>query len=187
MPLFEFLMILISVVIGLALGEILTGAASLLRARDTVQFFWIHSLFQFGIFFALLQQWWESWDLVNVAIIDLWTAILLLLPSVILFLIAHLLFPRPAGGADLKHYYFSQAPILWGLAAAGTVLGTFVLPPLENEPIFMWANASGMPMMVICTVLAISGNRYLHSVLSPMVLVLVIVDTWFANPTISSA
>jgi len=47
--LFEFLMVLVSVVIGLGLTEILTGAASLIRARDEVRFYWIHVAFQVGV------------------------------------------------------------------------------------------------------------------------------------------
>ena len=187
MPLFEFLMILISVVIGLALSEVLTGAASLLRVRDTVRFYWIHVVFQFGIFFSLLQQWWESWDIVNIDEIDLWSAILLLFPSIVLFLIAHLLFPRRAEHVDLESYYFKQAPILWGLVIFGTVIGTFMLPAVEDESILIWSNISGLPMIAVCVVLATSDRRLTHSILVPIVMILVILDTWLANPTISSA
>lgn len=186
MPLFEFLMILISIIIGLALSEILTGAAGLIRARDTVRFYWIHVFFQFGVFFALFQQWWEAWDLVGVVTIGLGSAILLLFPAIVLFLIAHLLYPRTLENADLEAYYFQQSPILWGLVIAGTAIGTFILPPFEGEPIMHLANISGIPMMAICTVLAISKSRLVHSILAPFVMVLVILDTWFANPTISS-
>jgi hypothetical protein len=70
MGLFEFLMILLSVIIGLALTELLTGVASLLRVRETVRFYWVHVVLQFGIFFALLQQWWESWDLAEIEVIS---------------------------------------------------------------------------------------------------------------------
>lgn len=62
-------MILIAVVVGLALAELLNGMANLLRVRETVRFHWIHVPFQLGVFFALMQQWWESWDLVDVGII----------------------------------------------------------------------------------------------------------------------
>lgn len=187
MPLFEFLMILISVVIGLAVSEVLTGTASLLRARESVRFYWIHVFFQFGIFFALLQQWWEAWDLVGVTVINLWTAIFLLFPSVVLFLIAHLLYPRPAENSDLESYYFKQAPVLWGLVVLGTVVGTFVLPKIEDEPIFHWANISGIPIIIICSALTVSKNRIIHSLLSPIIIVLVVLDTWLANPSISTA
>ena len=70
MELFEFLMILVSVIIGLALGEVLMGSANLLRERETVRFYWIHVLFQVGVFLALIQQWWESWGLAAVSSIS---------------------------------------------------------------------------------------------------------------------
>ena len=56
MGLFEFLMILLSVIIGLALTELLTGVANLLRVRETVHFYWVHIGLQFGIFVALSER-----------------------------------------------------------------------------------------------------------------------------------
>ena len=186
MGLFEFLMILISVVVGLALSELLTGMASLLRVRETIRFHWIHILFQVGVFFALLQQWWESWDLVDVGSVSFGLVLALLFPSVMLFLIAHLLYPRPATDANLEDYYYRQAPILWGLAFLGTVVGTFSGPLLAQEPVFQLNNLSGFPLMAIFIALIISKSRLVHSILAPLIVVLVVLDTWLANPAISA-
>lgn len=186
MGLFEFLMILISVVIGLALSEVLTGVASLLRVRETIRFHWIHILFQIGVFFALLQQWWESWDLVDVDTISFGSVLSLLFPSVMLFLIAHLLYPRPATDAILEDYYYRQAPVLWGLVILGTVVGTFSGPLFDQEPVFHASNLSGFPIIAIGIFLIMSKSRGVHSVFAPLIMVLVILDTWLANPAISS-
>jgi hypothetical protein len=187
MGLFEFLMILISVVIGLALSEILIGVASLLRVRETIRIHWIHILFQFGVFFALLQQWWESWDLVDVNIVNFGSVLAMLFPSVMLFLIAHLLYPRPAVDADLKEYYYRQAPVLWSLVILGTIVGTFSGPLLEQEPVFHPHNVSGFPVMAIGATLIISKSHRVHSILAPLIILLVVLDTWLANPAISAA
>ena len=185
MGLFEFLMILISVVIGLALSEVLTGAAGMLRDRDSIHFYWIHSLFQVGVFIALLQQWWESWDFVDVVELRFLSVLLLLLPAVVLYLIAHLLNPRPMAKADLRDYYYRQAPVLWGLVILGTIIGTFVEPLFSGDEIFELANISGIPMIAICVGLALSKKRAIHSVLAPLVIVLLVLDTWLVNPAIS--
>jgi len=185
MGLFEFLMVLISVVIGLGLTEILTGAANLLRARESVRFHWIHVLFQVGVFFALLQQWWESWDLNFVGEIRFFSVLVILSPPVFLFLITNLLYPREPEGSDLQEYYYRQAPLLWGLVVVSTLIGTFLGPIVDGDPIFELANLSGIPMIVICTVLALSKNRRVHSILAPLILVLVVLDTVLANPAIS--
>ncbi len=186
MGLFEFLMVLISVVIGLGLTEILGGAANLLRARETVRFHWIHVLFQVGIFFALLQQWWESWGLHGLGEITFGAVLTLLAPPIFLFLIAHLLYPSRSEDSDLKAYYYRQAPLLWGLVVVGTLEGTFLRPLILGDPVFHPSNLSGIPMVAICVALAASKNPRVHSVLAPIILVLLILDTLLANPAISA-
>ena len=187
MGLFEFLMILISVIVGLAVTEVLTGAANLLRERASVKFYWLHTLMQVGVFFALLQQWWESWDLVNVTEISFGNVLLLLLPSVLLFLIAHLLYPRSAIDADLEEHYYEQTSLLWGLALLGTVLGDIISPLLRGNVLFEDpSNWLGIPVMVCLFALVVSQNRKLHSLIVPITLILVVLDIWLVTPELSS-
>ena len=186
MGLFEFLMVLVSVVIGLGLTEVLTGWANLLRARKGIRFYWIHVLFQFGVFFALLQQWWEFWDMEEAREISFLAVLAVMAPSVVLFLIAHLLFPTQVEGVDLEEYYYRQSPLLWGLVIAGTLEGTFVLPLVFGYPVFHPANISGIPMVVLCFFLARSKNRRVHAVLGPAIILMVVLDTVLANPAIST-
>jgi hypothetical protein len=75
MSLFEFLMVLVSIIVGLGIAEILTGVARLIRCRESARPYWVHSLLVVSIFFALLQQWWELWELREV---PEWTFIALL-------------------------------------------------------------------------------------------------------------
>jgi len=186
MGLFEFLMILVSVIIGLGLTELLTGVANLLRSRNSVRFYWIHSLFQLGIFFALLQFWWESWGMQDLETISFWAVLSILTLPVFLFLIAHLLYPSPVENADLRDYYYRQVSFLWGMVIAGTVEGTFVRPLIMGDPVLHVSNLSGMPMIAICIVLASSKSPRVHTVLAPLILIILILDTLLANPAISS-
>ena len=66
-----------------------------------------------------------------------------------------------------------------------TVIGTFLGPLVEGDPIFEPANLSGIPTIIICAVLATSRNKKTHSILAPIILILVILDTILANPAIS--
>lgn len=186
MGLFEFLMVLVSVVIGLGVTEVLTGWANLLRARTAIRFYWILVLLQFGVFFALLQQWWEFWDLAQVGEISFVAVLVVLFPPILLFLIAHLLFPREPEQNDLETYYYAQSPLVWGLVIAGTVEGTFVQPAVFGYPVLHPANISGIPLVGVCVVLALSGNRRVHALLAPLVIALVVLDTILSNPAISA-
>ena len=186
MGLFEFLMILVSVVIGLGLAEILTGGANLIRARDEVRFYWIHVAFQVGVFFALLQQWWELWDMESLGEISFVAVLAVLAPPIFLYLIANLLYPKQTERVNLEEYYFRQAPILWGLVIAGTLEGTFLQPLVFDEPILHPANISGIPMVALCLVLAMSKSRRVHSVIAPLIMLMVLLDTILANPAITA-
>lgn len=186
MGLFEFLMILVSVVIGLGLTEILTGGANLIKVREEVRFHWLHVAFQVGVFFALLQQWWELWDMQNLGEISFVEVLAVLGPPILLFLIAKLLYPEQARGVDLEVYYFRQAPVLWGLVILGTLEGTFLQPLIFDEPILHPANLSGIPMVGLCAVLAVSKSRRVHWVIGPIIIVMVLLDTILATPAIAS-
>jgi len=184
--LFEFLMILASVVIGFGMTELLNGAADLLRARDGIRTYWIHTLFQGGVFFALLQQWWEFWDMQGVVELSFVVVLVVLVPPIVLVLIAKLLYPPDVKGVDLEAYYYRQAPLLWGLVVVGTVEGTFLQPFFFDERILHVSNIAGLPMIACCTALATSKSRRVHSVLAPAMLVLVVLDTILAAPAIST-
>jgi hypothetical protein len=112
--------------------------------------------------------------------------IAILAPPIILFLIANLLFPRQAEGVDLEEYYYRQSPLLWGLVILGTVEGTFIQPLVFGEPVFHPSNLSGIPMVAFCFVLAASKSRRVHSVLGPIIVLMVLLDTILANPAISA-
>lgn len=186
MALFEFLMILVSVVIGLALSEVLMGAAGLLRNRSSVRFYWLHLLLQLGVFFALFQQWWESWDLAGLDTLSFGMALMTLFPCVVLLLIAHILFPRREEEADLESYYYQQSPVLWFLVLIGTVQGTFVNPVLRGDVVFEAANWSGLPATAICIVLMLTRNKNVHGALAPAMFLLIVLDTWLVNPTLTA-
>jgi hypothetical protein len=175
--LFEFLMILISIIVGLAVAEVLTGVARLLKARDTVRIYWVHSLLQFGVFFALLQNWWESWDLRNLPEITFPTMAILLVNPIALFLISALLYPDEMEGADLEAHYYRQARPVWGLVILGTFSGSVLKPIALDFVMFQPDNLSGFLIMPLCAVLMATRDRRVHSTISLVILVSVILDT----------
>jgi hypothetical protein len=110
----------------------------------------------------------------------------LLAPPIFLFLIANLLYPKQVGEVDLEEYDYRQSPILWGLVVAGTLSGTFLQPIVFGDPVLHPSNISGIPMLFMCGVLAMSKNRRVHSVLGPVIILMVLLDTILVNPAISA-
>jgi hypothetical protein len=56
---FEFLMVLVSIIVGLGVAEILTRVARQLRWRECTNGYWVHSCSVTLVFLALLQSWRE--------------------------------------------------------------------------------------------------------------------------------
>ena len=177
MSLFEFLMVLLSIIVGLGLSELLTGFARVLRQGRGREFCIAHAAVVFTIGIALLQVFWESWSL---RAQTSWTfpgALLMLGGPILLHLIAHVLFPGEDEDIDLEAYYFSKVRLIWSLALLAVVVGTLFRPVAFGEDLFKVDNLSSFPLAAAFVVLALSHNRILHNVLAPVLAVLVVIDT----------
>jgi len=181
MVLFEFLMILLSIIVGLGLAELLTGIAKILREGRQSQFSWIHGAIVVAIFLALLQTFWESWGLQNV---PEWTfpAMLLMLTSpILLFVIAHILFPAGTHYDNLGEYYFERAKLIWTIALVIAVVSSLFRPLAFGMPLLVMDNASTIPTLVIFLLLITIRNRTFHYVLVPLVPLSIAIDTLAIN------
>jgi hypothetical protein len=177
MNLFEFLMILLSLIVGLGMAEILSGIARFLKTNGVHKIPWIHFACTMAVFLALLQTFWESWGLRT---IESWTfpALLLMLGSpIFLYLMAYLIFPEKQTETNLNDYYFKRARLLWPLAALTVIVGTLFRPVAFGVPLWVPDNVSGIPILVVCTVLTVTKNRIVHHILVPIVLASVLWDT----------
>ncbi len=181
MNLFEFLMVLVSIIIGLGIAETLTGIARQIRCRGSIQGYWVHSVLVTVVFFSLLQQWWEIWSL---RVVPEWTfhgLIMMLTGPVGLFLIAHLLFPEPMQGANFREYYNGAMRPIWWLAALTVVLATLFRPLVFDSSLFSFDNATSFLLFPGFVVLALSRRSTLHAIVVPVFLSLVLVDIFQWN------
>ena len=177
MNLFEFLMILLSLIVGLGLTEILSGIARSMKRDGLRGFSWTHSATSLVVFLALLQTFWESWGL---RAVEEWSfpAMLLMLGSpILLFLIAHILVPERENAGTLEDYYFERARLLWSLAALTVIVGTLFRPIAFSMPLWVPDNASAVPTLAVCILLSVSNARWLHRLLVPIVLAFLLLDT----------
>jgi len=176
MSLFEFLMVLVSIIIGLGIAEILTGVARQIRCRGSTRGYWVHSLLVGTIFVALIQQWWEIWGLRGVPEWSFIGLVMMLGGPVGLFLIAHLLFPEPMHGADFRHYYDGEMRPVWWLAAMTVVLATLFRPLVIGADLLSLDNATSLVFLVGFAALAISRRPIIHAILVPSFLLLLLLD-----------
>lgn len=82
MTVFEYLMVMVSVVLALALAQLLRGATEIVTNPNR---YWIHSAWVAMIVILIIQFWWAYWDFNGVADWTLATFLYVLLAPILVF------------------------------------------------------------------------------------------------------
>jgi hypothetical protein len=117
---FSYLSVLISIVIGLAITQLLQGYRTILVARERVRFFGPTIGWGALLLMISVQMWWSmfglwqhtDWTFLQFAVV--------LLQVVLLYMLAALVVPDVGSGehVDLRTHYFAQAPWFFGFGLA---------------------------------------------------------------------
>jgi hypothetical protein len=116
---FEYVSMLISLILGLGLTQTLSSITDLLYHYKKVKFYWPHTLWVVFVLFLLLQDWFITFQLKNK-----WTWTLpelgfVLLYPILLFAVAKMLLPNHVEeeNEDMEKFYFGQFNIIFMLVA----------------------------------------------------------------------
>ena len=181
MSLFEFLMVLVSLIIGLGIAELLTGVARIIRNHQQVRLYWVHSVFVAILFLALLQTWWEIWEL---RAVPSWTfgGLLMMLGGPIgLFIISHLVFPEPVSGSDLNAYYFENKKPIFFIAIMTVAVSATFRPVVVGSELLALDNLSSFMMLVVFFGMAMLRNATFHGFMSVLIIVALVADILLVN------
>lgn len=105
---FDYLTVLVSIVLGLAITNVLTRLATAITSRHRVDFYWPPVAWAIWVFFICVQHWWAQWGTRHALrpnFGDFWLQILV---PVVLFLLSALVLPEREedGRLDLGRWYF---------------------------------------------------------------------------------
>lgn len=122
---FEYLSVLISIVLGLGLTELLSGLQRLVHARDRVELHWLPLVWSALVFVILVQWWWAAFGFRGQAEWNFVSFLLILMVPVLLYVAAALVLPpsEDAGGRyDLRTHYFGIHRVFFLVIAGATLL-----------------------------------------------------------------
>ncbi len=112
MPLtpFEYVTVLISIIIGMGITQILSGLANIILRWEQVKTYWPHFILVILAFIIHIQEWWVMYDLRSYQYWRLPTFLFIILYPVNLYILARILFPIKWGTDqyDLKFFYFAN-------------------------------------------------------------------------------
>ena len=183
---FEYITVLISIILGLGITQIMTGVADLVHQWDKVKLYWPHTLWVALVFIMHVQEWWVTYDLKQA--FDTWrlpTFLFFTLYPVNLFILARILFPSvPAEGSiDLKIFYFANFRkflLMFMILIVLSVISNVIVNGFTSDQLLLAA------LFVITGWIAIRNLRHerLHKILVVGLLLVLIVsivinwDTW---------
>jgi len=89
---------------------------------------------------------------------------------------AHLSFPEPVHGTDLRDYYYAAMRPIWWLATLTVVAATLFRPLVFGDTLLSASNATSFAFLAGFIALGASRRPVLHAILVPIVLVLLLLD-----------
>jgi len=160
MNLFEFLLVFVSILVGLGIAELLSGVVRILRGELPAGR--LHTLWILIVFLVQAQLAWGLWLLRSM---DEWRYpefLLLLSGPLVLYMAAAVLFPAAASGADLDAHLMQRRRAFFSLMVAyvgfTALFESFLLDHgLELDPTAFRLVAASLLMALV-----ISERRRLH-------------------------
>ena len=116
MDAFSYLVVLVSIVVGLALTHLLAGLAGMVRARRRIAVYWPLAAQMALLFLLQVQMWWAFFGLRDVGRWSFPEFLVVLMQAVLVYLATAILVPEMGYGGhiDLKECYFREARWYFG-------------------------------------------------------------------------
>jgi hypothetical protein len=107
---FEYVTVLISIILGLGITQIVTGVADIIHQWNNMKIYWPHTLWMVLVFVMHIHEWWYTYDLKHHQTWYLISFLFVILYPINLFVLARILFPFGSMEAetDFKEFYFNN-------------------------------------------------------------------------------
>lgn len=114
---FEYLSVLVSIIIGLGLSHLLSSTARLIQLRHRARLYGPTLCWMALLFLAHIQIWWVAFDRRGDAEWNFFSFLLYLLIPITVFVLSYLIVPDLEGGGqvDLKASYYGNRVWVFGL------------------------------------------------------------------------
>jgi len=174
---FEYVIVLISVILGLGITTILTGVAELIKHTGSVKFFTPYIIWIILIFVLHIQDWWVSYQYKKVDVWTLQSFLLVMMYPINLYILAHLLFPKEMSkDFSSKQFYLDHYPRLFIGAIILVIISVIHNVVIDHLPII-----SQIPQAIVFTTLSVviatrTKNVNVHFFLSLILLMVMIIS-----------
>jgi hypothetical protein len=107
---FEYVTVLISIILGLGITQIVSGLADIIHKWSQVKLYWPHLMWIAFAFFLHIQEWWVLYEMRSITVWMLPTFLFTILYPINLFILARILFHSEHSNTPInyKEFYFDN-------------------------------------------------------------------------------
>lgn len=162
---FEYLSVLMSIVVAFAMSEVLSGWGRLIRTRDRVRPYPLQLGWSVLTVLLMVQWWWGFWEYRDTEVGGFLSLLALLSEPLTLVLLAFVLTPQldELGGRDLRAEYFRNRAWIFGLGALLLVELALFDALVGQQPFWHPENAVRGLGIAVASALAVSASERLHA------------------------
>ena len=116
MDFFNYVMVLASIIVGLALTHLLQGVAQIVQHPERHRTYWVHLIWVAVVFETAILWWWWEFRFSSGTVWTFELYVFVLIFAVVIYLLAALLFPSSLEGYEgYRDYYYSRRYWFFGL------------------------------------------------------------------------
>jgi MFS family permease len=183
---FEYVSILVSIILGLGITQILSAFSDLLYNYKKVRFYWPHTFWIVFILFLHIQDWFITYQLKDKPVWHLPELFFILLYPISLFCVAKMLLPTNEREErnDMKLFYKSQYPLLFIIVGISIFISILFNYFFLNENLFQLIPLIIFLSVMLSTAFKKAENEILHKaiaitiILASLVSVVLEEDAW---------
>lgn len=163
---YEHVVVVMSIVLGLAVTQLLKGAAQLYRARARVRTYWLHWAWTALLVVFSLFLWWTYWNYRSITDWNFLRFVLYLSPTVTFYFLSAIAFPDPADGVDdLRLYFFSNRVGFFGTFGLYAALAGLTAIVVRGLPVLDPSNLFRVGVVVLTVIGMRSASARIHAML----------------------
>ena len=173
---FEYVTVLISIVLGLGITQILGGIANIIKQYGRITLYWPHSVWVFFVLLLMIQEWWVTYQLKSFTPWRLPSFLFIMMYPINLFVLARLLFPDRlrVKAINLRDFYFANYRRIFLLLMLSGLLSILYNLFILNLPLLhQWPQA-----LLIAVVAAVTFRKqvpeWVHQALSVCVMLSIV-------------
>jgi hypothetical protein len=143
---FSYLSVLLSIIIGLAITQLLQGFGRIIQARKRVKMFWPAIVLAALFVLIAVQMWWALFDLRERTTWSFFPFLVVVLQTIMFYLTTAVMLPEigPGEAIDLQQYYFAEARWIFGFAIVT------VLISLARDLVLNWKLPNPANTLILC-------------------------------------